>query len=213
MDTSVSIDVLSSNDFENLQFVKPNLSCLICHKDFTHRKSLLRHERTIHGNITHKCSICNATFNRLDKLNSHVKSHTKKSMKRTHDEEKIKPSKRHHPSPNARKRCLNTFQTQYIYPCVEKCHDPQAFLQSVHTDLINEIVELIDKGIKWYLNMKVRFTRKISETENEECISYFRSNCDITLSGETPNIEKAKEKVRNILSFYLKHRLSIQTNM
>lgn len=185
----------SSNDLENTPIMKPNLSCAICYKEFTYRKNLFRHERTIHGNEAHKCSICNASFNRLDKLNCHIKTHAPKSLKRTCEEEQMKPSKRNRLSPNEEKRSLNTFETQYIYPCEEKCQDPQAFLQSVHTDLVKGIEQLIDKGIKWYLNMKVRFTRKIPENKTEECTSFFRSNCDVTLSGETPNIDKAKEKV------------------
>jgi transposase-like protein len=52
--------------------------CIHCLKSFKYRKHLLRHQRTVHGNQSHQCPICQANFSRLDSLNRHMKSHKDK---------------------------------------------------------------------------------------------------------------------------------------
>ena len=57
-----------------------NIHCTLCKTSFKQRKDLLRHERTIHGDKSHKCEICNKSFNRIDILKRHKKSHEKHPM-------------------------------------------------------------------------------------------------------------------------------------
>ena len=52
--------------------------CELCEKIFTHRKDLLRHQHTIHGEKSFECHL--SQYNeRKDKLVSHQKVHTKTS--------------------------------------------------------------------------------------------------------------------------------------
>ena len=54
------------------------LTCDICSKMYTARKSLLRHQRTVHGGSSFNCHLCNAKFGRLDVLHKHKKTHENK---------------------------------------------------------------------------------------------------------------------------------------
>ena len=54
------------------------LKCDICNKMFTARKSLLRHQRTVHGGLSYECHLCNAKFGRLDVSHKHKKTHENK---------------------------------------------------------------------------------------------------------------------------------------
>ena len=53
--------------------------CELCEETFTHRKDLLRHRRTIHGEKSFECPLCPYKTARKDKLVSHQKVHTKTS--------------------------------------------------------------------------------------------------------------------------------------
>lgn len=53
--------------------------CNICKQSFTQRKSLLRHQRTIHQTADYRCSICRASFSRKDHRDRHVRAGHKTS--------------------------------------------------------------------------------------------------------------------------------------
>ena len=53
--------------------------CDLCEKTFTHRKDLLRHQCTIHGEKSFECPLCPYKTVRKDKLVLHQKVHTKTS--------------------------------------------------------------------------------------------------------------------------------------
>ena len=53
--------------------------CELCEKSFTHRKDLLRHQCTIHGEKSFECPLCPYKTARKDKLVSHQKIDTKTS--------------------------------------------------------------------------------------------------------------------------------------
>ena len=71
--------------------------CELCEKVFTHRKDLLRHQRTIHGEKSFECPLCPYKTARKDNLIPHQKVHTKTSTdqalnrKRNLDETKAQP--------------------------------------------------------------------------------------------------------------------------
>ena len=54
------------------------LTCSLCDARFRQRKNLMQHERTVHGNVSHKCDVCNASFNRLSILKRLITSHAKR---------------------------------------------------------------------------------------------------------------------------------------
>ena len=71
--------------------------CELCEKSFTHRKDLLRHQRTIHEEKSFECPLCRYKTARKDKLISHQKVHTKTSSnhalnRERKNETKIQPS-------------------------------------------------------------------------------------------------------------------------
>ena len=55
-------------------------NCSICNKVFKQKKDANRHERTVHGDISHKCEVCNVSFNRLTNLMRHMNTHKKRPL-------------------------------------------------------------------------------------------------------------------------------------
>lgn len=83
---SLSDKVLIKDDFgdvsatqRNLSF--DNLSCLICFQQFTMQKNFLRHIRQQHVNIL-KCGMCGVILARSDTLETHLKTHFGRKLKR-----------------------------------------------------------------------------------------------------------------------------------
>ena len=71
--------------------------CELCEKIFTHRKDLLRHQRTIHGEKSFECHLCPYKTARKDRLVSHQKVHTRTSSdqplnRKPKNETKAQPS-------------------------------------------------------------------------------------------------------------------------
>ena len=67
--------------------------CGGCNSTFEERKSLLRHERSKHGNEVFKCENCPFTCNRKDSLMRHIQkyhnqSYKGKKRKRNHHDER-----------------------------------------------------------------------------------------------------------------------------
>ena len=56
--------------------------CGGCNSTFEERKSLLRHERSKHGNEVFKCENCPFTSNRKDNLARHILNSHSESRKR-----------------------------------------------------------------------------------------------------------------------------------
>lgn len=50
-------------------------------------------------------------------------------------------------------------------------------------------------GIKWYLNVCIKMVRQVTNTEEESCTPHFRSKCATSLTGETPDVQEAMDKV------------------
>ncbi|GBM44867.1 hypothetical protein AVEN_157095-1 [Araneus ventricosus] len=88
---------------------------------------------------------------------------------------------------------LNTFEVEKIFRTPEVLQDLLLFLNSKE----REVTEILEqraqekRGIKFYLNCKIRFVREVSETENEYCDAFFRSKNETCLLKESP-VEKVK---------------------
>ena len=79
--------------------------CDLCPSEFKHRKHLLRHQRSAHGNESYCCKICNAKFSRLDSLKRHAKSHTHKRLASTDDDNAEPPAKQMRPDDPPQGQC------------------------------------------------------------------------------------------------------------
>ncbi|GFT52591.1 uncharacterized protein NPIL_268261 [Nephila pilipes] len=93
--------------------------------------------------------------------------------------------------------CLDTFEVHTFFPNPLKSKDLTVSLHSLKTEITDKIKEIASskKGLKWYLNSCVRFSRKITTEDFETCTSYFRSKCAVTLDQESPDIETSIAKV------------------
>ena len=61
-------------------FHQKKIQCGLCKTQFKYMNGLARHLHRIHGNKSHKCKICNKSFNRKNSLVSHSKTHNKHLM-------------------------------------------------------------------------------------------------------------------------------------
>lgn len=69
-----------------------NNVCEQCGASFTVRKSLLRHQKSLHQNILHKCNACGKDFSRSDTLSRHLKVNCKKTKREEVNKNDIGPS-------------------------------------------------------------------------------------------------------------------------
>ncbi|XP_035206152.1 zinc finger protein 787-like [Stegodyphus dumicola] len=196
---------LTSSQLDSPFADTPNLTCSECNKTFAHQRSLTRHIEVQHSISRHICAICKKEFSRKDSLMRHMKTHSEpqtsmpsRSVKRAASPATLPAPKRPR---QERPPCLGTFATEIIYPSEDTKTDLQVFLESSKTDIASKIREAATQhqGIKWYLNASVKMVRKVSETEEETCIPYFRSRCCTTLTGEMPDMQAAFEKVRKLI--------------
>ncbi|GFT79328.1 uncharacterized protein NPIL_489471 [Nephila pilipes] len=177
---------------------KKSYVCLTCHNTFKYSKNLKRYEKNVHGNIRYKCEHCEKTFSRSDILKRLVKLHeVSRRNNGGNKPQKLNSSPPPGPSGyqapaaeesrNNTRSCasLNTFHTYRISTDSNFIINLNGFLQNS-----KEVVRIIEnkfkekKGIKWYICVKVRFLRKIIETE-EKCEFNFRSICEITLLNKS----------------------------
>ena len=65
--------------------------CDLCPGEFKHRKHLLRHQRTKHGNESHQCNVCGINFSRLDNLTRHKASQNNNKHPAPTDDDNAEP--------------------------------------------------------------------------------------------------------------------------
>ncbi|GFS74080.1 uncharacterized protein NPIL_443561 [Nephila pilipes] len=96
-----------------------------------------------------------------------------------------------------KKTCLDTFEVYTFFSNPLTSKDLTVSLHSLKTEITDKTREIASskKGLKWYLNSCVRFSRKITTEDFETCTSYFRSKCAVTLDQESPDIETSIAKV------------------
>lgn len=184
-----------------------SLSCDICHKKFARTDSLYRHKRTAHGEKNLECSECKKLFHRLDVLQKHEKTHLE-PKKRKVSPKIAPPAKKSRPNPpseNQPRSCLNTFTTVQFLPDDNNKGDIPLFLHSKETELKEQIEEAATtkRGVKYYLNLAVQLSRKISPDKDETCVAYFRSLCEVVLLESLPNLQAAFDKVSSKYLFAL----------
>ncbi|GBN67380.1 hypothetical protein AVEN_149573-1 [Araneus ventricosus] len=184
-------------------------SCLLCSDTFTLPSSLKKHERLRHGNNRHGCFQCKKSFKNIDGLKRHFALHADE------DDENRKtkrPRRSSSPQPGPSglqsgaggpirrsRTALNTFQTIKLFPRATILKDLGLFLNNCEKE-VSDLIETKardERGVKFYLNVKIRFVRYITETEKEYTESHFRSKCETCLLDESP-VEKVKNSFEKI---------------
>ncbi|GFU28714.1 hypothetical protein NPIL_575621 [Nephila pilipes] len=205
--------------------LRGTFSCNKCDQIFTNRRSFKRHQISIHAtSASFQCEICRKRFNGKDNFLRHSKTHklmTEISMEvsqTANDKENssvnvIQPSRaRAGPSTITEPSALSNNGVTSVSPTSAApsrkrkissvnqrltSKDLTVSLHSLKTEITDKIKEIASskKGLKWYLNSCVRFSRKITTEDFETCTSYFRSKCAVTLDQESPDIETSIAKV------------------
>lgn len=135
--TSSQLDNLSQFPIANNKFTCPQ-----CNKNFTLRPNMLRHQRTLHGDIRFPCPHCSRSFNRKDGLIHHLNCH-----KRTAEQETLSSTKRPRLDEG-----INIPQTSSVEQQISGANIPQTSSKghkiSALEDRVRNVILLNDKQYK-----------------------------------------------------------------
>ncbi|GBM25732.1 hypothetical protein AVEN_242000-1 [Araneus ventricosus] len=89
---------------------------------------------------------------------------------------------------------LNTFEVVKIFPSATVLKGFELFLNNSEKETIKHLEQKAreERGVRFYLNVKIRFVRSITETGKKYLEEHFRSKCETCLLDESP-----EEKVKN----------------
>ena len=85
-------------------------SCSICDKKFKQKQHAQRHERTIHGDVSHECEICNASFNQLSSLKRHINTHKKRPLENVSY------------NVNPKRPCISQEKSEHLSEYISECN-------------------------------------------------------------------------------------------
>ena len=202
--------------------------CEHCNKSFTRGDALKRHRKHHERMITHTCDKCKKEFYRRDKLVEHQfhcqdiplkrkregdnSGPTSKKMRVENQVGKGEPGSQveeENDNPCGTTTAFdNSLKKVELRPRKDQKQDMSHFLRGKTKPILNHLSkELTEKrGIKWFVNVKVRFVKP--KPDGEELVSepHFRSACMKTVHHhELENqINEAKQKITQSLVLFQK---------
>jgi len=196
---------------------KQSLNCERCGKSFNRKDALTRHLRTHAQKKEHECSYCSRQFYRKDKLDEHQqvckyeKLYEEQEKKRKADSET--PDKQTQSSQSQREdkddpcetatALQNGLKTFTYKPRKTEQLDLKYCLQQKIKVLLNRLRQELEKrkGIKWYLSVKVKFTKPKSDGEDIISEPHFRSLCIPSVNSDEleTQLKEANEKIHETM--------------
>ena len=201
--------------------------CDQCGKSFTRKDDLKRHQKRHQGIITHTCNNCKKEFYRRDKLMEHQMHCQGNSLKRKRGEGDTSPTPKKvrvdvqtgegKPGRQVEENDIPCSSTTAFEDSLKKIElkprnnqkqDMSHFLRGKTKPILNHLSnDLIEKrGIKWFINVKVRFVKPKPDGEDLITEPHFRSLCMKTVNQhELQNqLEEAKQKITQSLVLFQK---------
>lgn len=201
--------------------------CDQCSESFTRKDALKRHQKRHRRTITHACDNCRKEFYRRDKLVEHQTHCQGNPLKRGRDEDDSSPVPKKvgvdvqigegKPDSQVEENdnpCSSTtaFEDSLkkitLKPRKDQKHDMSQFLRGKTKPILNHLSkELVEKrGIKWFVNVKVRFIKPKPDGEDLVTEPHFGSLCMKTVNHhELGNqLEEAKQKITQSLFLFQK---------
>ncbi|VDI51060.1 Hypothetical predicted protein [Mytilus galloprovincialis] len=178
--------------------------CDTCGKSFSQKQGLSRHKRTAHSKEKLECRLCSISFNRRDNYLRHMKRHEFQQIGGGRTE--ANTDKENESEPCNFKALNGTVETHIFEAKGLNKFDPMTFLKSQYDD-VKEIIKFKIKergGIKWYLSMKVKMSRRKGD-DVETAEPHFRGKCQTSLKLE--DIEAGlKESIKKMYTSFIEYQ-------
>ncbi|GBO32083.1 hypothetical protein AVEN_95751-1 [Araneus ventricosus] len=188
--------------------------------------NLKRHMKKHGDHVNHACSQCSMKFYRVDKLQEHMRTHTREKktylceqcdqvfpcmsdlLRHKRIDHSAPPAPRIAAAPRAQ-NALGVYSSHFMTPTPAGKWDLLLFFEEVRSQIHDMIVDELQqkKAIKWYCVSKIRFSRETPDGDVEYCTPYFRSKVVIELDTSIigDHIGQAFEKIKESLDEFLKN--------
>jgi hypothetical protein len=194
---------------------------------FTRKDDLKRHQKRHQRIATHTCNNCRKEFYRRDHLVEHQIQCKGNPLKRGHEEDDSSPAPKkmrgedqigegepgnqveENDSPCSSTTAFeDSLKKIELKPRKDQKQDMSHFLRGKTKPILNHLSkELVEKrGIKWFISVKVRFTKPKPDGEDLDTEPHFRSLCMKTVNQhELDNqLEEVKQKIIQSLVLFQK---------
>ncbi|VDI26481.1 Hypothetical predicted protein [Mytilus galloprovincialis] len=190
---------------KKIKMAKSPIKCGVCGKSFSQKQGLSRHKRTAHSKEKLECRSCSISFNRRDNYLRHMKRHEFQQIGGGSTEANTDKENESEP---CNFKALNGTVRKHISIEAKGLNkfDPMTFLKSQYDD-VKEIIKFKIKergGIKWYLSMKVKMSRRKGD-DVETAEPHFRGRCQTSLKLE--DIDAGlKESIKKMYTSFIEYQ-------
>ncbi|XP_028419265.1 PR domain zinc finger protein 10-like [Dendronephthya gigantea] len=182
--------------------------CEHCDESFKRKDAVKRHERHHQSADTHTCTNCRKSFYRRDKLVEHQILRQGNPLKRRPDENDSGEPDNHveEDNPCSSTTAFEDFLKKIeLKPRKDQKQDISHFLRGKTDSILNHLSkELVkQRGIKWFISIKVRFIKPKRDGEDVATEPHFRSHCMRTVSQHEIESQLTEAKQKTIQSLVL----------